>query len=312
MRFPARLACLLMGVIGLSVLTAPLIKGAVEWLLQAFPSSALFDLDTAGGSYDFGRIYRRLLLLLTLLLGTLGRKWLGPISLRGIGTGSRPGRQLGSGFMLGCFSLSLFLAIFLLMGERSLAPAVPADWSWRAGRALASALVVGVVEETIFRGYLLGGFLRGGSRLGAVMWSSALFSAVHFLRAPVRVTPGLHLGVGLQALVAHLRPLGRPEVFFPFVGLLLLGMLLAYAYLWTDSLPFAIGLHAGWVFCVMTAGLLLREPTGIEWLYGEQGVLARVVGWTLLLLMVPMLRLWTRLTSMTARLSSPKSDDRRP
>ncbi|MGH7387658.1 MAG: CPBP family intramembrane glutamic endopeptidase [Candidatus Methylomirabilales bacterium] len=298
MRFPAR-PCLLMGVIGLSVLTAPLIKGAGEWLLQAFPSSALFDLDTAGGSYDFGRIYRRLLLVLTLLLGTLGRKWLGPISLRGIGTGSRPGRQVGSGFVLGCFSLSLFLAIFLLMGERSLAPAVPADWSWRAGRALASALVVGVVEETIFRGYLLGGFLGGGSRLGAVVWSSALFSAVHFLRAPVRVTPGLHLGVGLQALVAHLRPLGRPEVFFPFVGLLLLGMLLAYAYLWTDSLPFAIGLHAGWVFLVMTAGLLLREPTGIEWLYGEQGVLARVGGWILLLLMVPMLRAWIRWTSIT-------------
>ncbi len=299
MRFPGWLAYLLMGVIGLSVLTAPLIKGAVEWLQLAFPLSTLFDFDPAGGSYDFGRIYRRLLLLLTLLLGVLGRKWLGPISVKGIGTGSRPGRQFGSGFVLGCFSLALFLTIFLLMGERSLAPAVPAGWSWRVGRALVSALVVGVAEETIFRGYLLGGFLRDGSRLGAVMWSSALFSAVHFLRAPVRVTPGLNLGVGLQALGAHLRPLGRPEVFFPFVGLLLLGMLLAYAYLWAGSLPFAIGLHAGWVFLVMTASLLLREPTGIEWLYGEQGVLARVTGWTLLLLMFPVLRLWTRLSSTT-------------
>jgi len=310
MRFAGRLGCLLVGVIGLSVVTAPLIKEAVEWLLQTFPSSTLFGLDIKGGSYDFGRIYRRLLLLLTLLLGILGWKWLGPISLRGIGGGSRPGRQLGSGFMLGCISLALFLTIFLLLGERSLAPSVPADWSWRAGRALGSALVVGVVEETIFRGYLLGGFLRDGSRLGAVLWSSALFSAVHFLRAPVAVTPGLHPGVGLQALVAHLRPLGRPEVFFPFVGLLLLGMLLAYAYLWTDSLPFAIGLHAGWVFLVMTAGLLLREPTGIEWLYGERGVLARAVGWTLLLFMFPVLRLWIRWTPIAARQSSPKSDHR--
>jgi membrane protease YdiL (CAAX protease family) len=107
--------------------------------------------------------------------------------------------------------------------------------------------------------------------------------------------------VGVQALVAHLRPLGRPEVFFPFVGLLLLGAVLAYAYLWTDSLPFAIGLHAGWVFLVMTAGLLLREPTGIGWLYGKQGVLARPVGWTLLVFMFPMLRLWIRWTSNKAR-----------
>jgi membrane protease YdiL (CAAX protease family) len=290
-----------MGVIALSVLTAPLVKGVVEWLQPAFPLLALLDPDTADGTYDFGRIYRRLLLLLTLLLGTIGRKWLGPISLRGIGTGSRPGRQLGSGFVLGGFSLTLFLTIFVLMGERSLAPAAPAGWSWRASRALASAGVVGVMEETIFRGYLLGGFLRDGSRLGAVVWSSTLFSAVHFLRAPVRVTPGFDLGVGFQALVAHLRPLGQPEVFFPFIGLLLLGVVLAYAYLWADSLPFAIGLHAGWVFLVMTAGLLLQEPMGIEWWYGKQGVLARPVGWTILLLMVPLLRLWIRLTSMAAR-----------
>jgi membrane protease YdiL (CAAX protease family) len=290
-----------MAVIGLSVLTAPLVKVAVEWLQPTLPLSTPLAPDTAGGAYDFGRIYRRLLLLLTLLLGTLGRKWLGPISLRGIGAGSRPGRRLGSGFVLGCFSFALFLTIFLLSGERTLAPSAPADWFRLAGRALGSAFVVGVVEETIFRGYLLGGFLRDGSRLGAVLWSSALYSAVHFLRAPVRVTPGLDLGVGFQALGAHLRPLGRPEVFFPFVGLLLLGVLLAYAYLWTDSLPFAIGLHAGWVFLVMAAGLLLREPTGIEWLYGEQGVLARTVGWILLLLMFPVLRVWIRLTSTTAR-----------
>jgi membrane protease YdiL (CAAX protease family) len=295
-----------MAVIGLSVLTAPLVKVAVEWLQPTLPLSTPLAPDTAGGAYDFGRIYRRLLLLLTLLLGTLGRKWLGPISLRGIGTGSRPGRQIGSGFVLGCFSLALFLIIFLLMGERSFAPEVPAGWPWQAGRALASAVVVGVVEEIVFRGYLLGGFLRDGSRSGAVVWSSALYSAVHFLRAPVRVTPGVDLGVGFQALVAHLRPLGQPDVFFPFVGLLLLGVVLAYAYLWTNSLPFVIGLHAGWVFLIMAAGLLLQEPTGIEWLYGTQGVLARVTGWALLLLMFPMLRLWIRWTSTpVARSVSP-------
>src|SRR3970040_2791239 len=94
-RFPGWLTCLFMGVIGLSVLTAPLIKGAVEWFLQAFPSSALFGFDTAGGSYDFGRIYRRLLLLLTLFLGALGRKWLGAIFFRGIGGGRRPARPRG-------------------------------------------------------------------------------------------------------------------------------------------------------------------------------------------------------------------------
>ncbi|MFQ5532997.1 MAG: type II CAAX prenyl endopeptidase Rce1 family protein, partial [Candidatus Methylomirabilales bacterium] len=112
----------------------------------------------------------------------------------------------------------------------------------------------------------------------------------------VPVTIGHDLDVGLGALLAHVRPLVQPAIVFPFVGLLLVGVVLAYAYLWTNSLPFAIGLHAGWVFLGKIDGLLIRERTGIPWLYGEQGVLAGAVGWIFLLLMLPLLRLWISMT----------------
>lgn len=298
MRFSGRLACLAIGILGVSVVTAPLIKVVVDWLLHTSPRiAALVHFDAAEASYDFGRIYRRFLLVLTILLGYFGRRWLGPLSLRGIGSPTRPGRQLASGWLLGSCSFGLFLAILIIAGERSLAPTAPRDWSWRLGGALVSGLVVGIIEEAIFRGFLLGGLLHDWSRLAAVLGSSGVFSAVHFLRAKVPVTPGFTLDVGLQALVGHLRPFTHPAILFPFLGLFLLGVILAYAYLWSDSLPFVIGLHAGWVFLGKIDGLLLRERTGIEWLYGQGGVLAGPLGWTLLLLMLPLLRLWISWTS---------------
>ncbi|MFQ5846820.1 MAG: lysostaphin resistance A-like protein [Candidatus Methylomirabilales bacterium] len=299
MRFSGRLTCVLLGILALSVIVAPLTKVAVDWLLANTPSTAHLPgiRRYPDGSYDFGRVFRRLLLLSTLLCGYLARRWLGPISLRGIGTGSSRGRHLGSGLVLGGLSFSLFLGSLILLGERSLAPEAPANWPLHVGGALASGLLVGVIEETIFRGFLLGGLLRDQSPFAAVLLSSSLFSAVHFLRAKAPVTVGLDLSVGVRGLLAHFRPLVQPPTFFPFIGLLLVGIVLAYAYLWSNSLPFAIGLHAGWVFAGKTGGLLLRERTGIMWLYGPHGVLAGALGWAFLLLMLFLLRLWIAHTS---------------
>jgi membrane protease YdiL (CAAX protease family) len=151
----------------------------------------------------------------------------------------------------------------ILLGKRSVAPAIPVQWPLRVGLALTAGLVVGVIEETIFRGFLLGGLLQDWSRFVAVLVSSTLFSATHFLRGNVRVASGLDLDVGLRGLLAHLRPLTQPTVLFPFIGLFLVGIVLAYAYLWTNSLPFAIGLHAGWVFLSKIDGFLLQEQTSI-------------------------------------------------
>jgi uncharacterized protein len=298
-RFSGRLACLVIGILGLSVIIAPLAKAGVEWLQHTFPQTIpLFGLNSTDPSYDFGRIYRRLLLLLTLGLGYLGRRWLGSIPLKGIGPKTYPGRQFGSGLLLGCFSFSLFLGILILLGKRSVAPDIPVHWALRLGLALAAGLLVGVIEETIFRGFLLGGLLQDWSRFAAVLISSSLFSAAHFLRGNVLVASGLDVGVGLRALLAHLRPLAQPTIVFPFTGLFLVGVVLAYAYLWTNSLPFAIGLHAGWVFLSKIDGFLLQEQTRIEWLYGKQGILAGALGWIFLLIMIPLLRLWIYLPSI--------------
>jgi len=289
----SRLVCLAIAILGLSIIGAPLVKSAADWLLRTFPgTSSLFDFDENAGIYDFGRVYRRLLLALTLLVGYFGRSWLGLIPLRKIPFDNRPARQLGSGWALGCLTFAFFLINLLLLGERSIALRVPPDWAWWVGRGLVTGLVVGAIEETIFRGVLLGSLLTAHSKVPAVLISSTLFSVVHFLRASVPVSFGASFDVGLRAFLAHAAPLADPATLSSFVGLTLLGVVLAFAYLWSRSLPFAIGLHAGWVFLGKIDGLLLRERSGIEWLYGHGGILSRPLGWALLLLILPLLRFW--------------------
>lgn len=296
MRFTGRLVCLSLAILALSLVTAPLTKVGVECFQEAFPKSIpLFGFDSTNPSYDFGRTYRRLLMVLALVLGYLARRWLGPLALKGLDRRIHPGRYLGSGLLLGVLSFSLFLGILIVLGERSLAPEAPVDWPRRVGLALSAGLLVGVIEETIFRGVLLGGLLQERSQFAAVVLSSALFSVAHFLQGNVPVTSGLDLGVGLRALLAHFHPVTEPTNVYPFIGLFLVGLVLGYAYLWANSLPFAIGLHAGWVFLSKIDGFFLQEQAGIAWLYGKHGILAGALGWVFLLIMLPLLRLWIHL-----------------
>jgi membrane protease YdiL (CAAX protease family) len=201
---------------------------------------------------------------------------------------------LGSGFLLGCLSFTGFLGVLIMLGSRTLAPDLPSNWPLRIGLGFGSALLVGTIEEIIFRGLLFGGLLQDHGRGRAILVSSGLYSLVHFLWAKVPVEIGFDLTIGLQALAVHTRSLLSPSILSPFVGLSLVGVVLAYAYLWSGSLLFPIGLHAGWVFLGKIDGLLLLERTGVQWLYGPQGVLGGVTGWLFLLLMLFLLRWWTR------------------
>lgn len=293
MRFRGRLICFLCATLGLSILTAPFVKIATDRFLLVTPQvSPLLGLGYADGSYDFGRVYRRLLLGLTLLIGYLGWSWLGSIPLRGVGPRGGRWRNAGSGFLLGCLSFTGLLGLLILLGNRTLALDLPSNWPLRIGLAFMSGLLVGSVEEIIFRGLLFGGLLQDHGRGQALLVSSGLYSLVHFLWAKVPVGIGFDPTIGLQAFAAHLRALLNASILPPFVGLSLVGVVLAYAYLWSGSLPFAIGLHAGWVFLAKIDGLLLLERTGVQWLYGPQGLLGGAMGWLLLLLMLPLLRLW--------------------
>lgn len=296
MRFSTRVFTVVLVTFLVTVAIAPLLKGTLDWVLGIWPQTAdLLHLRLDGEQYDFGRAFRRMFMLCAVVSVLLFRRWLGPVAIHGIDRDSRPVRRLGIGLLVGIVSWCVLLAVLVAAGIRSWGVELPADWVVRIGLALVAALLVGLIEETALRGYLLGGLLRDWPVIAAVLLSSGIYSLAHFFRAgmPVRVG-GWDPGIGLEALVLHFRQLGRPGVLLGFVGLLLVGVVLAYAYLWTRSLPYVIGLHAGWVFLMMIDGFLFSGPPVRMLMFGERGPGAVLLLCGFLLLMLAILYLGLR------------------
>jgi membrane protease YdiL (CAAX protease family) len=122
-----------------------------------------------------------------------------------------------------------------------------------------AALLVSVLEELVFRGYLLQ-HLQAYSVRAAVLLSSALYAVVH-LRS-LAVTPA-----------------GAREL----TGLLIFGIILCISYLRTGRLYLAIGLHAVLAYGARVNKLFMgsADPS-MRWLVGTNRLLDGVIGWVAL------------------------------
>ena len=132
-------------------------------------------------------------------------------------------------------------------------------------KALMPALGAGVIEELVFRGLLLGLWLRACSLWTAWLGSALSFAFMHFLSPP----PGVEIAdpsawhSGLELLASTLGHFSNPLFFVTdFATLALLGLLLAYCRTRTFSLWLPIGLHAGLVFALKTFSMSsFLDPT---------------------------------------------------
>ena len=115
---------------------------------------------------------------------------------------------------------------------------------------LVAALVVPILEELLFRGFILGVLLRSCSRLGAVLITSGLFAIVHFVKPPAFLpNESVNWWTGFVALGRSFAQFGEPQLFVAgFCTLFVVAYILADGRLLTRSLWLPIGLHAGWIF----------------------------------------------------------------
>ena len=88
---------------------------------------------------------------------------------------------------------------------------------------------------------------------------SLAFAAVHFLRPGKREDSVVEWWSGFAQIIGFINAVPPPWLLFSaFVSLLIAGLILAGATLWTRSLWLAIGLHAGWIFCQQTLQWLAK------------------------------------------------------
>lgn len=124
--------------------------------------------------------------------------------------------------------------------------AAPAAWPPHLlVSALLAGLFIGLVEEGVFRGVLLGTLLRDTPAPVAIGISAMVYALVHFIRPGVNVVASL----------------------FPFLGLWMTGVLLGYAAWSRRTLWSSAAIHGTWV-CFITLSSQLNL-----WRYAEATVL---------------------------------------
>jgi len=128
--------------------------------------------------------------------------------------------------------------------------------------SLAGGLLLGWLEEAIFRGMLLRMFYTAAGPRVALLLGSLVFAAVHFKKVP----PGLAEGAGWQASF-KVAAYQSVSVLFTvdwlmFANYLLVGLVLGLLFLRTRSLIPCMGLHAGWVLVRNSWSKLADVPEG--------------------------------------------------
>lgn len=273
-RRPVRaLALYLLAVFAGGALLAPWLYRGVQALAESIPVLA------SVARMPFARYVNRALMLTALV----GLPWF----IRGAGIrgwrdagvplGGIRWKRFAASFALGFVSLAAVCVIALLAGGRTLKPRSAGDLAGEFLGVLATALIVAVIEELLFRGAIYGGLRRAMRWPAALGLSSAVYAIVHFMGRPEN-PPTVDWLSGLRVLPTMLAGMMELHTLIPaFLNLTLAGVILGLAYQWTGDLSASVGIHAGWIFWLKFYGFATAGVEGAdEWFWGTRKL---VDGW---------------------------------
>jgi membrane protease YdiL (CAAX protease family) len=139
--------------------------------------------------------------------------------------------------------------------------------------AVIAALIVPVLEETIFRGFLLTVLVEVTGRRVAWVLAAFIYAVAHFLRIPAQMAhQPLHWWSGAAGVISIFTNLGQGDFLTGrglnlfLVGLILGGIFLRAGTLWVNA-----ALHGGWILILMSFSAFTRpdDPPRISFLGGD-------------------------------------------
>ena len=234
-------------------LVSILAVSAAAGLLLAGPLSTLLNLP-------YETVMRRLVTICSILGAAIYQRSIEKKRLRDWGFSDvRSAARFFQGIALGGATVAFVIIPAMLLKIDMVKPIVDRRELWETLITYPLlGLGVGLVEETFFRGFILQ-TLASGSVRGAVILSSLFYSGIHFIKPDFNPQTGL------------------PQA----IGLFLVGIVLAVAFLRTGSLWLSIGLHSSWVFLIRFHKVIL-EPIGTpaRWtFFGDNILLGGPVSW---------------------------------
>ena len=259
MKDAAKLFAYFVAVVFVGAILAPLLF----WGAQILAAQGILTFLTR---YDFESFFHRALLVTALVFLWPLLRSLHLRSFRDLKLEKNPHslRDVIAGLLLSALPLACTGMVLLLAKVFLLKTTIP--WA-SIGAITAAAAVVPLIEETFFRGLMLGVLLRDLRALTATFLTSFLFAIVHFLKAPDRTSELVTWYSGLKSIAHSFGQFADPVmVLAAFTTLFLLGWILADARLRTRSLWLPIGLHSGWIFLSGVLGKMTKRPEILPWL----------------------------------------------
>lgn len=216
---------------------------------------------------DFGRYFNRSMLISAIIWLWPFSKWAG---VRKSDLGLEKNRFRWQDAMIGFMLASGLLLVmgFMLVN----AGRFTGKPNFSLGDVLLTATIAGIcvaiMEEFFFRGALMGLLLRTLKPLTALLFLSAFFSIIHLLQPPesaVVANDAVNLGSGFWMVGQILSKFGNANFLIAEgATLFMVGLILGWARLKTNSLWLSIGLHAGWVFGIKLFAGMTKTPKGVS------------------------------------------------
>ncbi len=247
-----------------TVLFGALVAPLFYWAAQGLAANGLL---TFLEGYDFEKFFHR-----ALLVGAIAFLWpllrsVGIKSWRDLDLVPNPDRfrHLGVGVLAAAIPLLCMGIVVVTLGVFSIRETILV---WPILQRTFSAIVVPLIEEPLFRGLILGVLLRAGTPLVATFATSALFSILHFLKAPENTTSTVTWTSGFVSIANSFSQFQQPLLLLAgFTTLFLVGWILADARIRTRSLWLPIGLHGGWILVsAIFNKVARREWEALPWL----------------------------------------------
>jgi uncharacterized protein len=247
-----------------TVLFGALLAPILFWGAQSLASHGVFP---ALARFDFESFFHR-----ALLISAIALLWplLRSVRVRGMSDlelAPNPDwpRHLLAGFLFSALPLLCCGAALLALKLFSIRLAL----TWTAlAKIIGTSAIVPAIEETFFRGLVLGLLLRSGRRYMAILVTSALYSIVHFLKAPDRTSTIVTWTSGFDSIANSLAQFANPMlVAAGFTTLFVIGWILADTRIATRSLWLPGGLHSGWILANgLFNKIAHREIIALPWL----------------------------------------------
>lgn len=262
--------------LGGCVLFAAIVSPALWHGARSFADLTSWELAEKLARHPFHRYFNRCLQIAILLsfwplLRATGFASARALGLRG--SGAVRGVLLGAATSLGVFAL--YVGVLLALGWARVRDTPPVE---RLGGILAAAalaaVVVSLLEEAFFRGYVFQLFRREGGRALAYGVQLIFFPVIHFLKPPNAAALGpVDAWSGFRMLGAACEGLARPEAIAGGLAVLaVLAWMLCRALERERTLGLPIGMHAGWIVALMLASEFLQPGAAVarwpNWLLG--------------------------------------------